>query len=532
MQRPPRFGCTTLAISGGELGVLLRTVAKPAPPPPVEPYFTVHAPATKLLFVVPYGTQVFVKSGSGWRSFSRTLSSKDAKAFVDAIFSATAYDAPVFDSVKVGSVKVLNVKGWAGVYGKVVPGGNAFGTGYDIRLLSPQDNPWSKTGYVYFPGKATVVIGGKTYRLSKQIDDLLKSKLPRKKNGEPDWQLLAQGLIYLALSFTSWLAGRWRREEPGGPGGLAVAVMGVSDLLGAEFVNRWFGIAPRAAVRVSVPLPAAPMTHPGLSSVARSALPTCRAGCGCIRQRRSPGPAEGPVGEREQREERTAVGIGRAARERVAEALAEPPERCRADGGEGERDARPRPRQEWGDDEERRPESERDARGSRIESKRRDRDTRAEHRPHAGGGTPCDARACDRTIVFGGGPQQQREQRVQEGGARRSGDRVRSGENAAEALAEPPHAERPGDRRGEGRPDGPPRDEPDRERELHRREQRIQEDRVRGDDVSGPQLRPRDRRGVPLRGRLDHLAGEAASEHERLTLEGGICEPDGGEREL
>ena len=95
------------------------------------------------------------------------------------------------------------------------------------------------------------------------------------------------------------------------------------------------------------------------------------------------------------------------------------------------------------------------------------------------------------------GPQQHGEQRVDDHRAWRAVDRVRRPvQHPAEALAEPPDAQRPGDRRGEREPGQRAERDAEPEQQLDRREDRVQRDGMVVDEGGVPGDRPGDDAGI------------------------------------
>src|ERR1019366_638679 len=80
------------------------------------------------------------------------------------------------------------------------------------------------------------------------------------------------------------------------------------------------------------------------------------------------------------------------------------------------------------------------------------------------------------------GPEQDGEERIQDGRARRAGERIgHRAEDPAETFGEPPDRQRPYDRPGQRGPGRGPEHQPGRQRELDGREQRVRHDHMTRD---------------------------------------------------
>ena len=157
-----------------------------------------------------------------------------------------------------------------------------------------------------------------------------------------------------------------------------------------------------------------------------------------------------------------------------------------------------------------------------------------QHQPerpgHVRPGEPASDEGC--RPVTATGPQQDGEQRVDDHGARRAVSRAAGPvQDPAEALAEPPHAQRPHDRGAERELERRPPGDPEADRELDEREDRVRQRAMPGDDLGGPVDRVRDDRRVARRRRAEHLR-EALAEHEGLELQHRIEQPDARQHQL
>ncbi|HKT43560.1 MAG TPA: hypothetical protein VJQ85_02090 [Gaiellaceae bacterium] len=130
-------------------------------------------------------------------------------------------------------------------------------------------------------------------------------------------------------------------------------------------------------------------------------------------------------------------------------------------------------------------------------------------------------------------PEENAGEHVEKRGARRPRQRRRGpGRQAAEPLADPPHAERPGERGEERRPDGGSVQETQSDQQLERGRERIEQNDSRFDQVRGERHRCGDECGLPDRVRRDDRRHERASEHERLQLQCAVGEPSQSECHL
>ncbi len=130
-------------------------------------------------------------------------------------------------------------------------------------------------------------------------------------------------------------------------------------------------------------------------------------------------------------------------------------------------------------------------------------------------------------------PQEDGQQPVDDDRAGSPVDRVGgSVEHSAEALADPPHPERPGDRGDQGRLQGGSPGDPETQRHLEEGEQGVGDHRM----VADGQARPVDRCGqhvrIPGRHGGDHLVAECPGEEDRLHLEETVEEPERGQHQL
>ena len=131
-----------------------------------------------------------------------------------------------------------------------------------------------------------------------------------------------------------------------------------------------------------------------------------------------------------------------------------------------------------------------------------------------------------------GGPEQHRQQRVEDHRAGGAVDRVGGAvQHPAEALAEPPDAERPGDRGGEREPDGRAERDADAEQQLDRGEDRVQQHQVMLNQGRVPGDRAGDDGRIAGGGRRQRLA-ERLGVQQRLVLENAVEQPDGRQAEL
>ena len=132
-------------------------------------------------------------------------------------------------------------------------------------------------------------------------------------------------------------------------------------------------------------------------------------------------------------------------------------------------------------------------------------------------------------------PQEHGQNGIEEHPARSTAERGgTSEEDAAQPLTEPPHPESPHDRERQRRLDGALVDDPEGDEELDPGEDGVGQDRLVV-DVRGV---PGDRVGDPARvsgaESVQHAAEAVrpAGEHERLQLQGGVQQPDGGQYQL
>ncbi len=129
-------------------------------------------------------------------------------------------------------------------------------------------------------------------------------------------------------------------------------------------------------------------------------------------------------------------------------------------------------------------------------------------------------------------PQQHGQQRVEDHRARRTADRIDiSGQDQAEALAEPPHRDRPADRGGQRRPDRRPPGDAQAQQQLDGGEDRVEQDEVMLDQGGVPGDRAGDDPGVAGR-RLGQHRAEPLGEHEPLVLQDAVQQPYRGQGQL
>ncbi len=129
-------------------------------------------------------------------------------------------------------------------------------------------------------------------------------------------------------------------------------------------------------------------------------------------------------------------------------------------------------------------------------------------------------------------PDQDGDEGVEDDGAGVAGYRRRAGEHAAQALAEPPDPDRPGDRGGQRGPHRRAPEQAEGDEELDGGEQCVPQPDVVRHDVIGPEHRPADHRRVAGCSRLEHVHNEAPREHGGLELQGGVEQPDEPEGDL
>ena len=128
-----------------------------------------------------------------------------------------------------------------------------------------------------------------------------------------------------------------------------------------------------------------------------------------------------------------------------------------------------------------------------------------------------------------GRPQQHGQQRVDDDRAGRTVHRAgRAAQHPAEALAEPPHAERPRDRSGQRQPDRRPPGDSQADQQLDGGEDRVHQHQVALDQGRVPVDRAGDDTGVTSRRLPDHLR-ERLGEHGRLVLQHAVEQPDRGQ---
>ena len=137
-----------------------------------------------------------------------------------------------------------------------------------------------------------------------------------------------------------------------------------------------------------------------------------------------------------------------------------------------------------------------------------------------------------RAGVAVGGPEQDGEDRVEDDRPRGAVDRAGgSGQDAAEALAEPPHGQRPRDRRGEREPQRGAPGDAEAQGELGGGEEGVQHDHVVVDEARRPGDRAGHHGGIAVRAPGQHVR-EALGEHGRLVLQDAVQHPDDAEGQL
>ena len=131
-----------------------------------------------------------------------------------------------------------------------------------------------------------------------------------------------------------------------------------------------------------------------------------------------------------------------------------------------------------------------------------------------------------------GGPQQDREQRVEDHRAGSAVERAGvAGEHRAEPFAEPPHPQRPRHRGAQREPGRGPPGDPEAQRQLDGRENGVHRDQMMIDKGRRPGNRAGHDGGIPGRGTREHLR-EPLAEHERLVLQDAVQQPDDRQGQL
>jgi hypothetical protein len=134
---------------------------------------------------------------------------------------------------------------------------------------------------------------------------------------------------------------------------------------------------------------------------------------------------------------------------------------------------------------------------------------------------------------LGPGPDEDTDNRVEDDGPGGTDEgRAHVHQDHAEALAEPPDDQRPGEGENQCRLDSAAVDQPESDRTLHEGEQGVPKGQILPDEIGGPEDRLAHPARLHQRGRFDRFGEESMRVHERLKLKRPVEQPDQAEGDL